>query len=246
MHPRARRTPAANTASARSSSAASGSWSSTPIRHFTVTGTATAALHRRDAFARPAPASASGRRRSVPDCTRSDGQPTLRLISSIAESLADRAPPRRASPGRSRRAAAPPDARPDRSRAAARGRPWITASASPSRCRAARGASAGDGRTGNAGPSSPSWAPRPLYVFDLASFIEIFKLVSSRRVQTKWPSPKLLRALAKPDSEVVAAVDLVDDLTGLHPRTPSSSRGRPGHELANIRNAGLALGKRPG
>ena len=57
----------------------SGSCSSTPSRHFTVTGMATAA-HGRDAFAdqfglriRQAP--------NVPDCTRSDGQPTLRLIS---------------------------------------------------------------------------------------------------------------------------------------------------------------------
>ncbi len=74
-------TPAAFTAAAKASSAASGSWSSMPRRHLTVTGTATpafmAATHSatsRGAAIRQAP--------KRPRSTRLDGQPTLRLISS--------------------------------------------------------------------------------------------------------------------------------------------------------------------
>ena len=44
-------TPAASTVAANASSASSGSCSSMPMRHFTVTGIATARLHRRDAIA---------------------------------------------------------------------------------------------------------------------------------------------------------------------------------------------------
>ena len=56
--------------------------SSTPIRHFTVTGTGPAAA----IIAAAQSATSAGVRISAapkqPDCTRSDGQPTLRLISS--------------------------------------------------------------------------------------------------------------------------------------------------------------------
>ena len=60
---------------------ASGSWSSMPMRHFTVTGIATAAF----IAATQSPTSAGSAIRQAPkrpSCTRSDGQPTLRLISS--------------------------------------------------------------------------------------------------------------------------------------------------------------------
>ena len=72
-------------------STASGSCSSTPIRHFTVTGTGPAAA----IIAATQSATSSGVRISAapkqPDCTRSDGQPTLRLISSKPSSRPTRA-----------------------------------------------------------------------------------------------------------------------------------------------------------
>ena len=80
----------------------------------------------------------------------------------VAEVRADPRALRRAPRDRSRRVAAPPDARPDRSRSAARGRRAAPRRWSPSRCRSARGASAGDGRTGNAGRSIPSCRSRTL------------------------------------------------------------------------------------
>ena len=154
--------PAANTACASASSAGSGSCSSTPMRHLTVTGTETAAF-----IAATQSATRSGVRirqaPKVPDCTRSDGQPTFRLISSIAAGLGDLARLAPALPDRHRRAAAPPDARPDRSRAAARGRHGGPHRPPPSPYRAAPAASAGGGRTGNAGPSSPSWVRRRVW-----------------------------------------------------------------------------------
>ena len=57
------------------------SLSSTPIRHFTVTGTPTAA---RIAATHSATRTGSAIRQApkLPRCTRSDGQPQLRLISS--------------------------------------------------------------------------------------------------------------------------------------------------------------------
>ncbi len=62
-------------------SASSGSCSSTPIRHLTVTGIETAAF-----IAATQSATTSGSRirqaPNVPDCTRSEGQPTFMLISS--------------------------------------------------------------------------------------------------------------------------------------------------------------------
>ncbi len=76
----------------------------------------------------------------------------------VAEIRADARALRERRADRSRRAAARPDARPDRSRAAARGRRAAPRRSSPSRCRAAHGASAGDGRTGSAGRSIPSSA----------------------------------------------------------------------------------------
>ena len=53
---------------------------------------------------------------------------------------------------------APPGLRADRSQAGAGGRHGAPPGRSPSRCKAARARRAGDGRSGNAGPSSPSWA----------------------------------------------------------------------------------------
>ncbi len=73
--------PAAMTASASASRAASGSCSSTPRRHLTVTGTLTAAFM----AATSSPTNWGSRMRQapkVPDWTRSEGQPTLRLTSS--------------------------------------------------------------------------------------------------------------------------------------------------------------------
>ena len=74
-------TPAASTAPVNASSASSGSWSSMPMRHLTVTGSFTvpvmAATHsptRAGSAIRQAP--------KRPSCTRSEGQPTLRLTSS--------------------------------------------------------------------------------------------------------------------------------------------------------------------
>ncbi len=73
--------PAATTARAMASSETSGSWSSMPIRHFTVTGIFTA---RFIAATQAATRSGSAIRQAPkrPSFTRSDGQPTLRLISS--------------------------------------------------------------------------------------------------------------------------------------------------------------------
>jgi hypothetical protein len=73
--------PALTTVAANAVSACSGSWSSMPIRHFTVTGIATAAFM----AATQSPTSAGSAIRQAPkrpSCTRSDGQPMLRLISS--------------------------------------------------------------------------------------------------------------------------------------------------------------------
>jgi hypothetical protein len=73
--------PAATTPRASTSSATSGSWSSMPIRHLTVTGILTA----RFMAATPSATSAGSAIRQAPkrpSFTRSDGQPTLRLISS--------------------------------------------------------------------------------------------------------------------------------------------------------------------
>ena len=76
------RTPAAATVARKSGSTTAGSCSSTPMRHFTVTGTGPAA----SIIAAAQSATSAGVRISAapkqPDCTRSDGQPTLRLISS--------------------------------------------------------------------------------------------------------------------------------------------------------------------
>ena len=78
------------TAARKAGRTASGSWSSTPMRHLTVTGTGPAA----SIIAAAQSATSSGVRISAapkqPDCTRSDGQPTLRLISSKPRSRADR------------------------------------------------------------------------------------------------------------------------------------------------------------
>ena len=77
----ARRRRPRSTASVNVSSAASGSCSSMPMRHFTVTGIVTAAF----IAATQSPTSAGSAIRQAPkrpSCTRSDGQPTLRLISS--------------------------------------------------------------------------------------------------------------------------------------------------------------------
>ena len=73
--------PAPATSVTNRCSAASPSWSSTPMRHFTVTGTRT---RRRMAATHSATSSGSSIRQAPkrPSCTRSDGQPTLRLISS--------------------------------------------------------------------------------------------------------------------------------------------------------------------
>ena len=86
-----RRTPVAARVSRKAGSTASGSCSSTPIRHFTVTGTGPAA----SIIAATQSATSSGVRISAapkhPDCTRSDGQPTLRSISSKPKSRPTRA-----------------------------------------------------------------------------------------------------------------------------------------------------------
>src|SRR3984957_16343318 len=75
---------------AKISSAASGSCSSMPMRHFTVTGIDTAAF----IAATQSPTSAGSAIRQAPkrpSCTRSDGQPALRLISSKPRSAPIRA-----------------------------------------------------------------------------------------------------------------------------------------------------------
>ena len=65
----------------KAGSTRSGSCSSTPMRHLTVTSRGCAAR-----IAAQQSATSAGSRMStapnVPDCTRSDGQPQLRLISS--------------------------------------------------------------------------------------------------------------------------------------------------------------------
>ena len=75
------RQPAPATAAMNRSRSASLSWSSMPMRHLTVTGTRTRA---RMAATQRATSSGSAIRQAPkrPSCTRSDGQPTLRLISS--------------------------------------------------------------------------------------------------------------------------------------------------------------------
>ena len=75
------RQPAAATVETKRSRSASLSWSSMPMRHLTVTGTDTRACI---AATQRATSSGSAIRQAPkrPSCTRSDGQPTLRLISS--------------------------------------------------------------------------------------------------------------------------------------------------------------------
>ena len=58
------------------------SLSSTPIRHFTVTGTGTAAAIIAAAQSATSPGDFISAAPKQPDCTRSDGQPTFRLTSS--------------------------------------------------------------------------------------------------------------------------------------------------------------------
>ena len=134
----------------------SGSCSSMPMRHFTVTGIATAAF----IAATQSPTSAGSAIRHAPkrpSCTRSEGQPTLRLISSIAELLADARASRERRGIASRQAASATGCSAGSKPRSRAGRRAGSRRSSPSRCRAARGASAGDGRTGSAGRSIPSW-----------------------------------------------------------------------------------------
>ncbi len=78
----------------------------------------------------------------------------------VAKILADFAQPARDRAGPSRPAAAPPDARWHRNRAAAGGRHAGSRRSSASRYKAAHAASSDDGTPGNAGRSSPSSGQR--------------------------------------------------------------------------------------
>jgi len=76
-------------ASAKRSRLSPVSWSSMPMRHLTVTGTSVASRMARTHAATSA-GSAIRQAPKRPDCTRSEGQPTLRLISAKPASAAMR------------------------------------------------------------------------------------------------------------------------------------------------------------
>ena len=129
--------------------------SSTPSRHFTVTGNAHRGDHRRDAV---------GDQRRLLHQAGAES-PGLHAVGRAADVEVDLvvapllrrcARPAPAAPDRCRPAAAPPDARTDRSPAVARDRRGSPPARAPSRCTAAHAARARGGRRGNDDRSSPS------------------------------------------------------------------------------------------